>query len=260
MPIPDVGPRPRAGGKTKSVPSDAPKREQRVADDAPSQGSTSRSSPPPTKSRSPKLNVLRTKLDRSYATVGLFIQPLGRWYPYLGPLGSGIREYSTELADSWIPYLEENPKMLKRVEDFTTVSALGELIGVHVMILAKATPNQQVQEALKAQKQAEERLQREANLRESMEASPTGMPARDMSSGGPGDTIRVPNNPGASTNSPVSPVNIRPDRPDIVTHTAGTKAAIVTPEQMGVQVFGTQQGGFDYSAAPPPNGRGIVNG
>jgi hypothetical protein len=213
--------------------------------------------PPPTK-KSPKLDLLRVKLDRSYATVGMFVSPLSRWWPFLGPLGQGMREYSNELAGSWIPYLEENPKMLKRVEDFTTVSALGELVGVHVMVLAKATPNQQVQEALKAQKKAEEDLVKEMNLRESMAATPGGMPARDMSSGGPGDTIRVPNNPATSATSPVSPIDIKPDRPDIVTHTAGTKAAIVTPEQMGVQIFGTQQGGYDYSAAPPPNGRGIV--
>lgn len=243
--------------QAKAVPSSTPRKEQKVPGRAPSSADSSSSSRAPNK---PKMQVLHTKLDRSYTTVGLFILPLARWWPYLGPLGQGMRDNSEELAQSWIPYLEENPKMLKKVEDFTTVSALGELIGVHVMVLANATPNKQVQEALKAQRKAEEDLAREAGIRESMESTPPSMPARDMSSGGPGDTIRVPNSPNTSPSSPVSPVNTRPDRPDIVTHTAGAKAAIVTPEQMGVQVFGTQQAGFDYSAAPPPNGRGIVNG
>lgn len=215
---------------------------------------------PPPKTK-PKLQLLESKLDRTYASIGLFISPLARWYPYLGPLGYGMREHSTELAHSWIPYLEENPRMLKRVEDFTTVSALGELVGIHVMVLAKATPNQQVQEALKAQKKAEEDLAREARVRESMETTPGGMPARDMSTGGPGDTVRVPNNPSSSANSPVPPVATSPSGPNVVTHTTtGSKAAIVTPEQMGIQVFGPQQGAYDYSAAPPPNGRGIING
>jgi hypothetical protein len=153
--------------------------------------------------------------------------------------------------------------VMEAIRSFTSVSAMGNVIGVHLAIAIEATPGGQmasqamraaenaasVEQQLRATGMSPEEVQAAIALAQQMQGG-SQMPARDMSTGGPGDTVAVP-----------PPVSYQPTQVEVPTAAPPIqqahvvpKAAIVSPEQLGVTMPG-QVAGYGFSAAPPPQGR-----
>lgn len=246
--------------RAQTARSTAPETEQSPQDEAPSgfSGSTSKVSSPPAGKNRVKNEPLRVKVEHTYMAIGLAIQPLGKFWPILNPLGKSIRNYSEEASEAWLTLAEDDPKYMRLLQSMTSYSAIGEVIGVHVAIGLQSLPQSQFVMEQMAQQQNQQNnslaeMQARAEQIRQANAMPADMPARDTSTGGPGDTVRVPPAP---TFSPQAVPNQPVQTPTTTAVPTGTpkRAAIVSPAQMGVQIPG-EQGSHPFSAAPPPNGR-----
>src|ERR1700728_1295924 len=127
-------PRPRARAGGEAAPDSSSGR------DAPPR---STASPRPTARESQK-EVLRVKLIRFYMIAGTIVRPMGRFMPVLTPLGDNLKSYSEEAADAWLELADEDPRVMEAIKSFTSVSAIGNVIGIHLAIAIEATPGGQM--------------------------------------------------------------------------------------------------------------------
>lgn len=213
----------------------------------------------------PKLEQLRGKLITMYKVIGTLIRPLGGIVPPLALIGAGLHAASTEAADAWIELAREDRKVLNMLEEMTKASTWGNVIGIHAAILMSAVPGMSALTSFTATSPQAPDPQQGLDL-SGLNLSPSDMeiisqmiqnggsqmsqmPVMDTGNGGPGDTVRVPPPPafqGAQAPAPTA-------APPVAQSTAVPKAAIVSPEQLGVRVLG-QEGASPFPASGAPNG------
>lgn len=179
-----------------------------------------------------------------YMMMGTMVMPFGRFYPVLGPVGENLRNLSSEASIAWMELAEKDPRVMEILKSIVGASTWGNVIGIHLAIFASALPGGGYIQHVTAESAIDDELIRQgkaAGMSDSEIAeaimrmrtptgAPEGMPARDMGSGGPGDTVTVP------------------------MQQQGTKSGIVSPEELGVTQVGPD-GTFPADASPP-NGRG----
>src|SRR5215469_17211504 len=248
--------------RNKAARDAAPQSRAASQDKAPSSssGSTSKVADDPGRKLTPKQKVLETKIAQMYNLIGISISPLGRFVPILGPLGYNMRKYQDECAEAWMNLAMENSRVMKIAEDLTAISAWGEVVATNGVVFVESLPETQARiarEAMTTQNKESslQEMQARAEAIRQANMTPPHMPARDTSTGGPGDTIRVPMPP------QFDPKKAGPPAPNVTPAAAmkPAKAGIVTPQEMGVRVPGEQpidQAHQPFPASQPPNGRG----
>jgi hypothetical protein len=217
--------------------------------------STPPPSTPPRRGRVTKAESLEVKVARMYNMAGTMLSPLGRFYPAMGPLGQNLKNLSDEAAEAWIELAEQDGKVKEMLETMTGASLWGNVIGVHFAIFSAVIPGGEQVGAAMASGMSEEEMfasmfdnmspaEQEAarNLAATMAGTPPGSPARDHSTGGPGDTVQAAPAP-----------EYDPTATPSASAAPSGGAAIVTPEQLGVQVPGEQ--GIFPNDPSGPNGR-----
>jgi hypothetical protein len=218
----------------------------------------------------PKFEQLREKLVTMYKVIGTLLIPLGGIIPPLGAVGQGLRTASVEAADAWIELAREDRKVLLMLEDMTKASTWGNVIGIHASILMSAIPGMAALTAfefsppastpggggvdsmipdLSGMNLSQSDLEILSQMVQSGGGQMAAMPVVDVGVGGPGDTVRVSDPPQFQAASVAAPTAA----PPVAQSTAVPKAAIVSPEQLGVRVMG-QQGGHPFPASGAPNG------
>lgn len=209
------------------------------------------SSAPPvsgSRSRNTKLDTLQSQLVRMYATIGIMVKPFGSFYPVLDPIGNNLVSMSDAAAEAWIDLAAKDKRVLEILESITGASTWGNLIGIHLAIFASALPGagyisqvtEPQEDELTRQGKAMGMTDEEIELaRATMMAG--AAPARDTSTGGPGDTVATPPPPEYSgepvTSSAAPPVG-------------QSRSAIVTPQELGVTQVGPDNP-FPNDASPP---------
>lgn len=196
------------------------------------------------RSRPTKNDKLQEQIEKAYIVLGTAIRPFGRFYPVMTNVGDNLKSLSGEAAEAWMELGEKDKRVIDWWESIVSASAIGNVIGVHFAIFADALPMGQFVQALNTDDDTISRFYQEgkemgmseqeiaeAIARANGQIVTPDMPARDMSAGGPGDTIRTG---GESVSS-----------------------GIVTPDQLGVTQPG-QAGAFPADASPP-NGSGKVD-
>lgn len=157
------------------------------------------------------LALLNTKVERMYMIVGTMVAPFGRFVPVLKPLGDNLKSFSEEAAEAWIELAQEDPKVRKALEQLTSASTWGNIVGVHVAIIGSSIPGPMSQYAeamnsgsseqrtqpspediLRSMGASEEEVEQAMSVASQMMAQGPPMPARDEGTGGPGDTVHVP--------------------------------------------------------------------
>src|SRR5215472_18831748 len=145
-------------GPDAETPSEAPKSRSTGRDP---RGTTSS---PKASAAERKIESLREQVEVGYRIVGTLIQPLGKWYPILTPLGEGLRNRSESISYSWLRLAQKEPKVMRTLESVFGFSAWGELLGEHAALGLEALPaNQAKRQMEQAQQQT-----REAMLKEQM--------------------------------------------------------------------------------------------
>lgn len=261
-PIPGPGEAASGGARSSRQSARTSARERGAAAGSSSPPPSSVANPPRTSAR---YTTLQVKLARMYMMFGTMIRPFGRFYPFLTPIGDNLKSFSDEAAQAWIELAQEDKKVLDMLESMTKASTWGNVIGIHFAIFASSIPGgggeyiSQVTDVpsddpisvLRSMGLSDEEIAGAQALAAQMQGA-THTPARDQSSGGPGDTVRVP-----------PPLEFQPEGeagmsaapPPIQSTVPQSKAAIVTPQELGVQQpadFGV----FPHSGAP--NGSGGV--
>jgi hypothetical protein len=237
-------------------------------------GTGSSSAPPPTSSPRPrpsskaaqKQESLEVKVARLYKMLGTMIQPFGRFYPVLTPVGNNMKSFAEEAAEAWLELAAEDKRVMEMLESMTKASTWGNVLGIHFAIFASSIPGGEMMTqamqmpdlaspdfqndpiaAARAAGMPEEAIQEAIQLAGRFQGA-ANTPARDQSSGGPGDTVRVPPAPEFSPQAQPAP-SAAP--PPVQSTAPSTKAAIVSPAELGVVQPGAQ-GAFPQSG--PPNG------
>lgn len=227
------------------------------------------SSTPPSaapRSRKPtKDETLQVKLSRMYMMLGTMMQPFGRFYPVLAPIGDNLKTFSDDAAQCWVELAEQDKRVREILESMTSASTWGNVVGIHLAIFASAIPGGEMMSgmmqdprnmpgfeqdpiaAARAAGMPEEAIQEAQRLAAQMMGADQ-TPTRDQSAGGPGDTVSVPPAPEFTPQEGAVPTAAPPP---VQSTTPRSKAAIVTPEQLGVQVPGAQSA---FPQSGPPNG------
>lgn len=215
------------------------------------------SSAPPiagSRSRTTKVETLQSQLARMYMMIGTMIVPFGRFYPVLEPVGTNLRNMSNDAAEAWMDLAAKDKRVLEILESITGASTWGNVIGIHLAIFASALPGSYMQQVASSPPIDEDfmRQGRAMGMSDEEIAIAAGMvqggqmPARDTTSGGPGDTVSSPSAPEYSgeqaTATAAPPVS---------------RSGIVSPEQLGVTQVGPD--GIFPADAQPPNGTGVVS-
>lgn len=230
----------KAATKGRSQPS-TPKAER--GSSARESSSAPRTAP---RSRATKVDVLHEQVRLMYSMMGTMLTPFGRFYPALGPVGSNMRELSTEAADAWIELAQKEPRVMDALVSLTAASTWGNVIGIHLAILSAAIPGggyaSQVvnqpqdpsEDIAEAWRQGRSMGMSDEEIEQAIsQTMGTPMPARETETGGPGDTVRTGGTP--------------------------VPAGIVSPEELGVTQFGEDQ--IMPTDTAPPNGSGtVING
>jgi len=223
----------------------------------------SSSTPPPAapRGRVTKTDMLREDLARFYLMAGTMVRPFGRFYPVLTPVGDNLKEFSEEAADAWIQLAEKDARVKDILISMTGASVWGNVIGIHLAIFASALPgalpmfagpspsgptDEDIMNAFGNLSPEEIALARQfaAGMQEQ------DVPARDHSTGGPGDTVRVQNAPeysGEQVQTTAAPPAVQ----------SVSRPAIVSAEQLGVQNIDPAQFAAPFPTdATGPNGSG----
>lgn len=224
--------------------------------------STPPRSAPPRSGRQTKTETLEVKVARMYNMFGTMLSPMGRFYPALGPLGNNLKALSDEAAEAWVELAEQDKRVKDALESMTSASVWGNVIGVHFAIFSAAIPGGDIaaaamdgeaamQAMFESMSPAEQAAAQELAAR--MMGTPEGVPARDRSGGGPGDTVAAKPAPQYDATAPATATAAPPVQQSSAQHSPA-RAGIVSPEQLGVQSPG-EQGGHPFPADPsPPNG------
>lgn len=218
--------------------------------------SSSAPSGPSPRSRTTKADALQQQLARMYMMIGTMVMPFGRFYPVLGPVGNNLREMSDEAAEAWMDLAAKDSRVKEILESITGASTWGNVIGIHLAIFASALPggqyiqqvtSQEYDDEFQRQGKAMGMTDEEIELAKAEMFRQQNMPARDTSTGGPGDTVATPPPPGYSGEQATATA---------APATGQSRAGIVTPDQLGVTQPG-EDGTFPADTQPP-NGRGAV--
>jgi len=187
--------------------------------------------------------------------LGAMVKPFGRFYPVITPISENMQELSSDAADAWMDLAQKDKRVLDWLEKMMEASVYGNLVGIHLAIFAAALPAGGYLEKLSGPDDFAEIREQGRNMGLSEDeineairmAQNSDIPARDMASGGPGDTFRT-------GGEPVAPVS-----PQGHPQTASSKSSIVTPDELGVTQAGVD-GTFPHDTAPPNGSGQVVNG
>jgi hypothetical protein len=220
--------------------------------------------PPRRGGRQTKAETLEVKVARMYNMFGTMLMPMGRFYPALGPLGQNLRTMSDDAAEAWIDLAEQDKRVKEALESMTSASVWGNVIGVHFAIFSAALPGGEIVAAaydvgdgeidiaaLFGQMSPAEQAAAQA-LAAQMVGTPAETPARDRSTGGPGDTIVAAPAPQYDPAAPATDTAAPPVQQSTV---SATPAGIVSAAQLGVQSPGDQGGHPFPTDSTPPSGR-----
>lgn len=209
------------------------------------------------------VEALEEKLARMYMMMGTAIRPFGRFNPVLIPIGDNLKTFSDEAASAWIDLAKEDSRVMDILQSLTGASVWGNVIGLHLAIFASAIPGGQMMAesmippnmqddpiaAARAMGMSEAEIQEAMNLAARMAGTPQEMPARDKSTGGPGDTVQA--GPPPSYQETATPASSAAP-PPVQSTAPQSKAAIVTAEELGVVQPGVAS---PFPQSGPPNGR-----
>lgn len=216
------------------------------------------SSAPPigSRSRTTKAQSLQDQLARMYMMIGTMLMPFGRFYPVMAPIGHNLRELSNEASEAWMDLAQKDKRVMEMLESITGASTWGNVIGIHLAIFASALPGAGYISQVTESPEFEDEFVRQGRAMHMSdeeialaraEMHRQQMPARDTSTGGPGDTVAAQPAPqyseGAATATAAPPVS-------------QSQPGIVSPEQLGVTQTG-EDGTFPHDASPP-NGTGVI--
>lgn len=204
-------------------------------------------SPPPTapRGKNTKAGQLEIKITRFYMMMGTILRPFGRWIPQLEPIGDALKEVAEEASKAWMDLADENPAVKKYLENLTSASTWGNVIGIHFAVVAAAMPKQT---AKLYPMPGVDPLQFAKDMGLSDQELEAAMRMAGMDTGGPGDTVK----------SDRSPDEV-PDLKDKEKKLADaqkkfdemqSKSAIVTPDELGVENTGSE---YDTPMSPNPN-------
>jgi hypothetical protein len=184
----------------------------------------------------PTEQKLRDDISRFYMMVGTIIRPFGRWIPFLQPIGDNVKIFSQDAADAWIDLAKKDPRIKEKLEQWTSASAWGSVIGIHFAIAMGSMPEKAAQTMEAMMNPGEDPLDfaRKMGATDQDIEQILKMVGQDI--GGPGDTIQ----------SNRSPVEAQPIQDEPRSKAAG----IVSPSQLGV----TRDGQENSVPIPAPSG------
>ncbi len=230
----------RAGkGTGKLDPVRAPDAEQGHIGTSPPGSSAPRRSP----GRPSSSSKLEEKIRRFYMMIGTIGKPFGRWIPAMVPISENLKIFADDAAEAWIELADEDPKIKKTLENMTAASTWGNVIGIHFAIFASAVPSGVMQDAIPDDVDP-------ITLARSMGASDQDIEIlkkmMGLDNNGPGDTIKSDRPPEEAKPEPVP-------RESVSDSGIHSRAAIVTPEQLGVTNLGQENSGPIPADVRPPN-------
>lgn len=243
-PIP--GPKKRAAAPKDGTDGLNSEARGRVGTESPSEGGNVRASDsPPSRSpsdggkRTPKNRQLQVKIERLYMVAGTVILPFRRFYPPMESISGGMKEFSQEAAEAWVDLAEDDPRVRKWLESFTSASTWGNVIGIHIAIFAAAIPGPAANLASGMIPQDQDPIAFARAMGLSDADIDMAMRMAGMDKGGPGDTVRT---------------NAKPE-PSIQQVQAqegfNASAGMATPGQMGVQNSGDEFNGPQVTGGLP---------
>ena len=144
-------------------------------------GSSTKASPG---RRTPTNAKLEEKIGRFYMMLGTVMRPFGRWYTPLTDVGDSVKEFSGEAAEAWMELAEENPEIKKKLEEWTSASIYGNIVGIHFAMFMAAAPGPVQQMA------SGDPIEVMRAMGATDQDIAMAMQMAGMSSGGPGDTVR----------------------------------------------------------------------
>ncbi len=187
------------------------------------------SAPPKPRGRPTNRDNLKDRLERFYMMVGTMLEPFGRFYSPLQPIGQNLKQLSTEATDAWMELADQDPKVKAYLESITGASTWGNVIGIHFAIFASAIPTGTVVNLFSSEQFSDPiAAARAAGMSEEDIAAAVAMGER--MGGGPGDTIKSDR-----------PVQEAPSPPS-------TRPGIVDPKDLGVT-----NPGIDHTVTMPAN-------
>lgn len=206
---------------------------------------------PPGK-RTPTNAKLEEKIARFYMMMGTVMRPFGRWYPSLTDVGDTVKTFSSEAAEAWMELAEENSEVKKKLEDWTSASIYGNIIGIHFAMFMAAAPGAS-QAAAQMAGDDPIAFARAAGL--SDEEIAVAMSMAGIDTGGPGDTVKSDR---AEETLPdidtiLAQQRAQADADMNVAMNAPNGVGIVSPEQLGVIRDG-QENSIPIPMSGPPRG------
>jgi hypothetical protein len=107
--------------------------------------------------RTAKFRKLETAVEGIYIMLGGGLTTLPMVAPRTKMMGMSLASSASEIAEAWIDLAEEDKRVLRVLEQFTSFSGWGKVIGVHFMAIGAGVPG--IVGAQQQQRQKQQRPQ-----------------------------------------------------------------------------------------------------